>query len=167
MEPLAALALAGNVLQFIDFGCKLFSQGCELYKSTDGRLAVDDEIRLIAAELQDFVSTIKSQVVITGASNTSEALPAAREDGPDSKFGRICNEAVKIAEIILSKLEKRKLDENRSRKFESFKRVWRQIWSQGELNDLFERLSRLKEAIKSGVLAAILSVHFIQLDFGV
>ncbi|PVH69299.1 hypothetical protein DL98DRAFT_625614 [Cadophora sp. DSE1049] len=147
MEPLTALSLAGNVIQFIDFSCKLFSQGCELYKSTDGRLAVDDEIRLITAEIQDFITKIKS-----------EAAPVAQGPGPDSNFDKICDEAAKIAEAILSKLEHRKLDKDRNRKFESFKRVWSQIWSQGELDALFARLSQLRDAINSGVLAAILSV---------
>jgi len=125
MEPLVALTLAGKVLQFIDFGCKLSSQGCELYKSTDGRLAVDDEIRLIAAEPQDFVSKIKSPVVNFGTFNILQASAPTQGQAPDTNFEKICHEAVKIAEAILSKLKNRKLDKNRNRKFESFKRVWR------------------------------------------
>lgn len=159
MEALAALSLAGNVIQFIEFGSKLFSQGCELYKSADGRLAVDDELRLITIELKEFIRKIQG-AGITDQPNTSETTLYITGATPDSNFENICYEAAKIAEAILSKLTHRKLDKGRNRKLESFKRVWSQIWSQGEFDSLYGRLSRLREAIHSGILAAILSVIF-------
>ncbi|KAH6719510.1 hypothetical protein BKA61DRAFT_472972, partial [Leptodontidium sp. MPI-SDFR-AT-0119] len=150
MEALAALALAGNIIQFVEFSSKLFSRGCELYKSTDGRLAVDDEIRLITSELQVLIRKMR-------CSGTSDA-PVLTGLGHDSNFEKICCEAVKIAESILEKLEQRKIDEGGNRKRETFRRVWCQMWSQGEVEALVERLKVLKDAINSGMLAAILSV---------
>ncbi|KAL5313509.1 hypothetical protein ACEPPN_017929 [Leptodophora sp. 'Broadleaf-Isolate-01'] len=148
MEALAALALAGNIIQFVEFSSKLFSRGCELYKSTDGRLAVDDEIRLITSELQVLIRKMR-------CSGTSDA-PVLTGLGHDSNFEKICCEAVKIAESILEKLEQRKIDEGGNRKRETFRRVWCQMWSQGEVEALVERLKVLKDAINSGMLAAIL-----------
>ncbi|KAG4432955.1 hypothetical protein IFR05_011550 [Cadophora sp. M221] len=156
MEPLTALALAGNVMQFVEFTSKLISRGCELYKSTDGRLAVDEELRLIAAELKELIERIQSSGVFGLPSRFGTSIPVV-STGPDSKFKKICSEATKIAEAILDKLEARKLDKSRNRKVESFKRVWSQIWSQGELDALFGRLSMLKKAIDSEILTTILS----------
>ncbi|OAL28944.1 hypothetical protein AYO22_02380 [Fonsecaea multimorphosa] len=42
IEPLTAIAVAGNVLQFAELGTKLLLKACEVYKSTDG---LDDEYR--------------------------------------------------------------------------------------------------------------------------
>lgn len=36
LESLAALGLASNIVQFVDFGCRLFSQSKELYRSSNG-----------------------------------------------------------------------------------------------------------------------------------
>lgn len=90
-------------------------------------------------------------------SGTSDA-PVLTGLGHDSNFEKICCEAVKIAESILEKLEQRKIDEGGNRKRETFRRVWCQMWSQGEVEALVERLKVLKDAINSGMLAAILSV---------
>jgi phosphate uptake regulator len=128
MEPLTALSLAGNVIQFIDFSSKLFSQGCELYKSTEGRLAVDDEIQLITAELRGLISKIQSSNATKSSTHSSSAFPV--NTSAESNLERICCEAEKIAENILTKLEHRKLDSSRNRKLESFRVVWMQIWTQ-------------------------------------
>ena len=52
LESIAALNLAGNIIQFIDFGCRLFSKSRELYKSSDGVLAEDVELEIIANSLK-------------------------------------------------------------------------------------------------------------------
>lgn len=36
MDPLSALSLAGTIVQFVDFSCKLISQTRKAYKSTTG-----------------------------------------------------------------------------------------------------------------------------------
>jgi hypothetical protein len=51
MDPLAALSLAGTIVQFVDFGSKLLATGRELYKSTNGSLTVNDEIELVTSDL--------------------------------------------------------------------------------------------------------------------
>jgi hypothetical protein len=56
---LAALSLAGNVIQFVDFGCKLLSQGHELYKSTGGKLEVDEEREVITSDLSALINKIQ------------------------------------------------------------------------------------------------------------
>src|SRR5690242_3178890 len=53
MDPLTAVSLVGTILQFIDFGVKLFSEGKELYHSTTG--ALEDNIRItdVTSDLRD------------------------------------------------------------------------------------------------------------------
>jgi hypothetical protein len=50
MDPLTALSLAGTIIQFVDFGCKLLAEGKELYKSTTGILTVNEELELAVDE---------------------------------------------------------------------------------------------------------------------
>jgi hypothetical protein len=38
LDPVSALGIAGNILQFINFASKVLSKGTQYYKSTDGAL---------------------------------------------------------------------------------------------------------------------------------
>ena len=44
LEGLAALGFASNIVQFVEFGCRLFSQSKELYRSSCGLL--DEAVEL-------------------------------------------------------------------------------------------------------------------------
>ena len=48
LEGLAALALAGNLIQFVDFGRKLFSKSRELYRSSQDLSSENAELEKIA-----------------------------------------------------------------------------------------------------------------------
>jgi hypothetical protein len=59
MDPLSALGLAGNIVQFIDFGSKLVCKGRQIYKSSDGALeqhvdleATTNDLVLLSAQIE-------------------------------------------------------------------------------------------------------------------
>lgn len=91
MDPLTALSVAGTIVQFVDFGSKLLSAAQDLYKSTSGSLTVNDEIELI----------------------TSDLLAVTLKLRPDPKLGhefqRICDEAARLAQEMLGRLDKLKM----------------------------------------------------------
>lgn len=153
MDPLTALSLAGNVIQFVEFGTKLLSQGYELYKSTGGKLQAEEELELITSDLSGLINKIQH-----GNTQKPPSTPTPTHGGNAQQpvFEKICEEATKIAQAILDKLEKLKIDDTKNRKFETFKTVWKRLWSQGEIDQLVNRLSRLKDVINTEALAAIL-----------
>jgi hypothetical protein len=55
MEPLAALGIASNIIQIVDFASRLVSRGHELYQSADGRLAGHDVLDSAAENLSTLV----------------------------------------------------------------------------------------------------------------
>jgi hypothetical protein len=59
MDALSALSLAGNIIQFIDFGSRLLSNARELYKSSVGSLATHDEIVLITTDLKTLIKKLR------------------------------------------------------------------------------------------------------------
>lgn len=155
MDPLTALSLAGTVVQFVDFGSKLLSQGYELYRSTGGQLAVDEEVDLITANLLGLVSKMR-RANVHGPQRKATSIPRYDCNAQSINFEDICAEAAKIAQAILVKLAMLKIDNTRSRKLETFKRVWKRLWSQSEIDSLLGRLLRLKYVINTEALAAIL-----------
>lgn len=155
MDPLTALSLAGNVIQFVDFGSKLLSQGYALYKSSRGRLDMDEEVKLITADLSGLIEKIQATGVTGGKPSTSSSMIATTH-APQTTFEIICDEAMKIAGSILAKLNTLKVDDSKNRKLEVLKRVWKSLWSQHELDEILGRLSRLRDLINTEVLTAIL-----------
>ena len=53
MDPFYALGLAGNVIQFVDFGGGLLSGSLELYKSVDGTSSTNKELEFPVKNLNE------------------------------------------------------------------------------------------------------------------
>lgn len=154
MDPLTALSVAGNVIQFVDFSTKLLSQGYELYKSVGGKLKADEELELIASDLSGLVKKFQ-EANIQSSPPVCLATPTPGGN-PVPVLQRICDEAIKIAGDLHIKLKKVQIDKSKNRYGETFKRVWMRLWSQKEIDEMVGRLSRLREVITSEAIAAIL-----------
>ena len=59
LDPVTALSLASNVIQFVDFGSKLLSKTRELHKSTTGALSEDIELEIITDDLKVLSSQLQ------------------------------------------------------------------------------------------------------------
>jgi len=55
MDPLTALAFAGNIIQFVGFGSRLLRRAGELYKFSAGKLAMNNELELVTTDLRALV----------------------------------------------------------------------------------------------------------------
>jgi hypothetical protein len=53
LDPLTALSLAGNIIQFVDFATKLFIKGREIYNPAEGLSVCDQELEMITKDLRD------------------------------------------------------------------------------------------------------------------
>lgn len=143
MDPLAAVSLAGNIIQFIEFGTRLLSTTKELYRSSAGSLTVHDEIELVTTDLSILVAKLKQNWT----------------DEP-SNFRKICDEAASVATEIVTKLGTMKVKkEGKYRELRSFRAAVTQIWSGKELEVLEARLGHMREALKTRVLFSLRSAH--------
>lgn len=162
MEALVALSLAGTIVQFIDFGTKILSRGHELYKAKNGQLAAHYELQIMISDLHNVVLRIRNSATPRESQlSTALAHPEGVDSIPSSAIHRVCEEAIKVAEAILLKLEALKLDpELKESKLETFAHVCGRLWStekeKGEVDRLVARLDSLKDAINREVLAAVL-----------
>jgi RecA-family ATPase len=151
MDPLSALSLAGNVLQFIDFGTKLFSKAGELYKSTVGSLAANDQLELVTADLRALVSKLRQSL-----SSEETQGEIVREDKETwSSFKRVCDEAADVADEIILRLGKLRLQDGKFRRLRSILQAVETLWSEREITSLLKRLSSLRIALETRVLFSI------------
>src|SRR4051794_32273960 len=66
MEPLSAIGLAGNIIQFVDFGAKVVSIAAEIHKSSTGSLREHEELDLVVKDLEQQCSTLNSALRASG-----------------------------------------------------------------------------------------------------
>lgn len=153
MESLTALALAGNIIQFVDFGFKLFNRSGELYRSSSGSLSLNDQVELATTDLQILISRLRDSFL--SRERDKDLSPEAQE--ALASFRRVCDEAAKVADELVGKLGSLKLN-GKHRKLTSIKFAIKSLWSEDEICNLVKRLSTLRETLISHILFSIRQV---------
>jgi hypothetical protein len=60
LDPFSALGVAGNIVQFVDFSSKLFSNSREAYRSPNGATVENEELMKATRELQALCVSLAS-----------------------------------------------------------------------------------------------------------
>jgi hypothetical protein len=156
MDPLSALSVAATIIQFVDFGTKMLSDGIELYKSAQGSLKASEELKLVTGDLQAVLVKLRANA---GPENSILSAPSpqsqAEIDEHRDSFLEICNNATLIAREILRKLNDLKVKDGKYRVLQTLKTVIRTAWSKDEISALRERLSSLSESLTPRLLLEI------------
>jgi hypothetical protein len=130
LDPLSALSVAGTIVQFVEFGSKLLSQGRELYKlRSKGQLMVDAELGLVTNDLCAIIKRFRGSLAL-GTSDGRES------DDPGAEFDKICDTAASIAEKLLAKLEKMKVNRPKDSNWKTLCQILKIMWSRDEIDDL-------------------------------
>ena len=128
MDPVAALGLAGNIVQFVDFSCKILHDSKILYGSSTGVSADNDIINSIASDIIDL----------------DNALTAPSEAGAIPNSARSLASACKtVAAELLKVLEKIRV-EGSNRRWKSFVQALRSVWKKEQIEELVKRMERLR-----------------------
>ena len=165
MDPLSALSLAGNVIQFIDFGIRLLSSAGELYELSAGSLAVNDELEFVTTDLRALVKKLRTSLPESDSKDMSYGIYTSDRghDSSSDSLGSICDQAASVADELVEKLESLKIkgDEQKGQKrpklrhLQSLKAAVKSLWSQKDISALLERLNRLRQALGTRVLMSI------------
>ena len=146
MEPLAAISLAGNVIQFVDFATNIVSRGNELYFSSHGALSKNMEIEDVAKRLIDINQRLlTSPLRVTEFSSTNGGRPRYE---PLVLIVESCNE---VAKELLETLDKLKVRGNH-RRWRSVQQAIRSVWNQDRIDRLVERMAKYREEMVIQVL---------------
>ena len=136
MEPYTALGLAGNILQFIEFTCKLLVQVDEIRQVGNSASVIE-----LFNVTRDFDLLAHKLEVTT---NTSQPSCLSQDDQAILDMSRDC---ARIATQLSSKLTK-----ITGRAGQSIRRTVRQalrtIWSEGEIQDLTKRLGMYRDQLQ-------------------
>jgi hypothetical protein len=153
MDPLTAFSLAGTIIQFVDFGSKLFSEGRALYGSTTGALTANEELELILIDLRAIIAKLKQPLGQFAPVGHSPGAPST----PNSQmtFDSICDGTLKVAEEMIKRIGTLKLKDGKKRAPEVLRKVVKNAWSKSEMDELQKRLASFKSALDTGLVMSI------------
>ncbi|RDL38738.1 uncharacterized protein BP5553_03078 [Venustampulla echinocandica] len=146
MDPLSALSVAGCVVQFIDFTCKVVSKSYQLYRTPDGVLQEDLELEAIAGNFRHLTSRV------------TKALPSyleLREQTPDVvAFLYMVQQCRETSSKLINVIETIRRS-GKSGKWNSFRQALVSVWKEDEVNQLTQRMDRLRQSMVLNLVFAM------------
>lgn len=138
MEAVAAIGLAANILQFIDFGTRILSKGKEIYTSTDGTLKENITIEAVVNHLKDSLARLQGYT----------ALRSVAAQKLQDECGILINE-------ILNALDKVKVKGPPS-KWKSLRKALKSVRSKGQIEQWLRQLESLRNEYNTELEVEIL-----------
>jgi hypothetical protein len=144
MESLAALGLASNLIQILDFSSRLISRGYELYKSADGQIAEYVMLEQAATNLEDlyrgFHGTLSSDV---------RTLSIA-----DRQLADLQAQARTVVDKLRLALKKVQVTE-KNRKWQSIYQAVRTVYTDNEISRIAIELNHIRKQVDSAILVSL------------
>ena len=136
LDALVALSLAGNIVQFIDFGIKAAKTMRELYKSVDGTLQ-----RLSQIE-KEAISQAESFEAIS-------KLPVKNRDPNLQKLTATCSS---ISNELVALLRSLQLDPQKNRLIETASKSFKSHLAKSRIKDMERGLLKVRDEICTRLL---------------
>jgi pyruvate-formate lyase-activating enzyme len=148
MEAIAALGLASNIIQIVDFSSRIISRGQEIYSSSDGSTAEHALLSDVARNLAE----LHQSLIVSGSvrDKGKRKLTVADKQLLDLKI-----ESQKIVKDLQEALNKIKLSK-KDRKWRSVRHALLSIQSDKEIANLAARLDSIRKQVDSAAMISIL-----------
>ena len=156
MEALAALGVAGNVLQFIQFISTLMSTGSEVYYSASGLTEEIVELEKVYERLSTFSSNLQCQGPdqvsrlsgLRGVPIYSQSTENAAHINALNDLGKDCQG---LCDQLHEAVRKLTVKGGRWRRFRRFMAALEAAWNRTKITDMEARIDRFQK---------IISIHF-------
>lgn len=129
IEALASIALASNVVHFVEFLCKLFNEAREIRASSSGVSASNSVVQRIVTDLENLLGNIDVTIGQIGST------PDSFKDVVDQ-----CRETNRDLSSALNKLKRK----STSGRWSSFRSALREVWATEEIDSFTKRLGQLE-----------------------
>jgi hypothetical protein len=145
LDPMSALSLAANIVQFVDFTSKIVSKGRRIYLSKCGALPKNLELEVVTNDLSRLAESLRNDGISTGTMSEEE-----------TSLQTMCDECSKIAEELLRRLEKLEVKSDaKQRGWKSLRQALKSVWNKEELDELSERLMHFRDQLQFRTLVSM------------
>lgn len=147
LDPLTALGLATNIVQFIDFSAKLVSKGNKVYKSaSEGRIE-NQELDATSRKVIDLHNRM-IQTFERDGDFLSGISPTDRE------IKKICESCTKVATDVIDALNKLRAQARYSR-WQSYRQAFKSLWGEHEVAMLKAKLDTYRKTLDTNLLLSL------------
>jgi len=133
-EGLAAIGLAGNIVQFVSFTFVLVSKTKELHESASGTLNDNVDLSIIAQDIRSFTNRLTSN---------------GRSSGRLVDIARRCDTIAHELLDAITKLQHRHgaRSGNAPTRWQSFRQALKSLWGKAHIEELKARLGGLRDQV--------------------
>lgn len=135
MDPITALALAGNVLQFLEFSRKLIAKASKIHK--DGSVVEYTDLQVVTDDLCHYTEQLRAGLI------TSEP-----------EFHNICDGCLHVAQEMSQAIQALDVTGKPS-KWKSFRQAFKSVWGKEHLAELKSRLDLYSDQMDRRMLVSI------------
>jgi hypothetical protein len=146
LETFTAISLAGNILQFLDFGHKLLSEAREIHNSASGITAEVADVEQIATSLSQLADTLTAPV-----STQLDGIGAQYE----SQIQDLARTSKKIADELLNFFGRLGRPNGRHTSWTSARQAIAGIWHKDKINKLIKRMEEVRNQLNAFILAYV------------
>ena len=140
LDPLSAIGLAGNIVQFVDFSFKLIAETRDIYHSATGATTNGVLLSAIADDVQKLSDQLESS--------------HSRPTGFMSGLQKVAVEAHEVAKELLEAVSLLRASKPQS-KWSSFKAALAQVYHGEKIRNLTSHITRLQSLLTNRLLAAL------------
>jgi hypothetical protein len=141
LDPFTALGLAGNIVQFVDFGSRLFHVTREISGSVSGNTSDNEELSHIANHLQGLCDHLVAPPLRIGP-QTGHPYPA------DTALLGLARNCKATGDELLKALRSLQVKLNgTNRKWNNVRAALLTIWRKGEIDAMCKRLESYKSSL--------------------
>ena len=159
LDPLTALSLASAIVQFVDFGIKLVSEGVELYEK--GSLTDHDELELATEDL----TKLSGNIIITTRRGQGHAVAAtsrlSKEEDALLKLASSCEDIGRQLLHLLEGLKVPKSNHTLENRLASLRQAIRSARKKDQIYGLEKRLSRMQSQLSIHILTLLRHLQFL------
>ena len=149
LDPLTAIGLASNIVQFVDFGAKILSTSRELHQSESGATVKNLEIEAMTLHLTGLVGQLSKH------SLDSTSFQRRKEQSPAEKslrgLAEICESIARELIKTLGSIKK----EKSGHAWISVYQALRSVWAGDRIDSLRSRLVSIRDEISFHLLSAL------------
>lgn len=146
LDPLTTFSLAGTIVQFVDFSCKIFSTSRELSQSSNGASEEVNNHEVITRDLLSLSEKLEASVEECFVDGVSYG-------GGDEALKKLCEGCGSLSKKILKRLDKLKIQDGAGKR-ETLKQAIRTLWSHNELSEIAAQLAGYQRQMEIHVLVA-------------
>jgi hypothetical protein len=136
MDPATCLGIVSAVVQLVDFGIKLVSEGKELYNSASGASKENLELEKITSDL-----SLMSQKL------SLPAVPDQRLSKDEIELRRVAESCKEVANELLGALDSIKVDWTHQ-KWRSFRQALKSVMKKEKIQSIKVRLERIQQLVQ-------------------